>query len=90
MQVRAGKLVELLNNPPLADVLLNFVRFRPLIAPAASTQASGNGAEAGGGSLDLRRGLQDGHEVFLVLAHDTSGDDLRRISEVLRLINTVM
>ncbi|GIL91490.1 hypothetical protein Vretimale_18777 [Volvox reticuliferus] len=71
-KVRCIKLTQLLQAPLLAEVLLRFLRFRPLIAPLPAAHGAGSG-----------NGLPNGHDVFLVLAVDATGDDVRRVSDIL-------
>ncbi|GIL60556.1 hypothetical protein Vafri_15101 [Volvox africanus] len=73
-KVRCAKLTKLLEAPVLAEVLLRYLRFRPLIAPVPAAEGQGSG---------FGKGLPKGHDVFVVLAVDTTGDDVKRVSEVL-------
>ncbi|PNH04759.1 Uroporphyrinogen decarboxylase 2, chloroplastic [Tetrabaena socialis] len=72
-RVRCSKAQALLQCAPLAAVLLSYCRFRPLLL--AAPQEAG----AGGGEVE---------DVFVQLAPDAEGEDVRRVSSVLEVLGT--
>ncbi len=77
---------QLLQQPVVASILLRFLRFRPLIATLPTAEMHSTTAGAGG---ELRQGVPAGQDTYLVLAMDTTGDDLRRVSDVLAALDSL-